>query len=250
MSRIIIGVPICESKTYIWPLLRQNLYDLHAAYPGYCRVVFAVEMDDLTLNFWEKLTDCGEVEIYKADNYLNGGQWLHNIVSSRNALRDYFLNSNADYLYMADCDMVIEKDALRKMHAQISGYDMVNSAYRIRQTGAWGFGSSPALYTRDLMQRVHWRCKWWAEKRFLAEDELLDFDLFLLGAKVNRGAFITNTHYASAELGHTLTAGMEIPLFRQLANSLPVRFILVGLSRLIHYDIGLALHKIINKKGK
>jgi hypothetical protein len=238
MAKIIIGVPICESKTYIWDKLRQNLSDIQAAYPGDCQVVFAVADSEKRFAHEYKLSEIGGVLFYVP------GNWIENIVSARNAIRHYFLTSKAEFLYMADCDMTVEADTLRKMLAQISGYDAVNAAYRIRQTGSWGFGSSPSLYTRDLMTRLQWRCKWWGEKRFLAEDELMDFDLFLLGAKVNRGAFVTNTHYASAEVGHELKAGFDIPLFRQFTQSLPFRFVIIGLSQVCHTSLAWPLYKV------
>jgi hypothetical protein len=237
---VIIGVPICESKSYILDKFLLNMAEMIGHYPR-ARIVFAVEGSHEEAEFAKQLESYGKVIYWPRDTEQS---WLQNIANAREALRKHVIRGPADYLFMADCDMTYEPSTIPKLLKEIQGYDAVFSAYRVRQTGTWGFGSSPALYTKDILRRFHWHVQYWTEKRFIAEDEMQDFDFALIGAKVKRGAFVTNTHYADATTGHLLQAPFTIPLYRRLTASLPFRLGLIGASRICHMSLAWPLYKV------
>lgn len=248
-SSVIIGVPICEAKAYILPDFLRNQMDIRVKYAN-SRTVFAVLDDKEERDFAEKseLKQYGDIIYYKTIKPENHQAWLYNIVSAREAIRNYTLRSGADYLLVCDVDITFDPNIISILVDHIGGFDAVFSAYAVRQTGSWGFGSSPVMFRRELLMKFHYRCKMWGANRFLAEDEQLEYDLFKLRAKVNRGGFVTNTHYSDDNTGHTIKCPFKIPLFRQITNSLPFRFAIIGIGQIVHYDVALALHKIMAHK--
>lgn len=237
---VVIGTPICQSKSYILTEFLHNQREIKERYSN-SRIVFAV-LDSVSERKFVELADLchyGEVIYYQNANTF----WLTNIAAAREAIRQYVLSLNdVEYLLVCDCDMTYDPDIVQLMLEQMEGYDAVSSAYCVRQTSSWGFGSSPAMYRREILEKVHWRCKCWSEKRFLAEDELLDYDLFLHGARINKGAYVTNTHYQDSHTGHELKAPFKITFFRRVTNSLQFRFVIIGLSQLVHMSLAWPLY--------
>jgi hypothetical protein len=242
-SLVIVGVPICESKTYILDKFLANQTEIRIHYPN-SRIVFAVE-------------DCqSEVEFAKRVNLERYGKviywtpepcrrfWLKNIANAREAIRRYVLTTFADYLMVCDCDMTYDPNLISLMLEQMPCKDAVFSAYRVRPHGTWGWGTSPSLLSRKLLNKIRYRCIVWADKRFLCEDQMLDYDMFLCGAKIARGAYVSNTHHAASDKPLILDVPIEINWMRYLTISLPFRFIVIGVSQVFHYDFTWALYKI------
>jgi hypothetical protein len=243
MWRVIIGVPICESKSYILSKFIDNQLEIAAKYPN-SRIVFAVE-DSPTEVVFAKLAgleNYGEVIYWTPEP--GRRFWLKNIANAREAIRQYALTTFDDYLMVCDCDMTYDANLIRLMLEQIPGKDAVFSAYRVRPHGTWGWGTSPSLLRMKLLRRIRYRCIVWADKRFLCEDQMLDYDMFLLGAKIARGAYVSNTHHAASDKPLVLDVPIEINWMRYLTISLPFRFLIIGVSQIFHYDFTWALYKI------
>ena len=245
---LVIGVPICEKKAYIWGKFIENMQQLMQRCPG-SRLVFAVRDTPEDRIFAEKyrLNDNGKVIYYSPEIPPSKQEWLYNIAAARETLRKYSLDKKADYLFMADCDMTFEHDTLPKLIDQIRGNDIVMSAAGVRGFTTWSLrDSSPVLFKGSILKKFHYRCKWYAPKRFICENEMLDYDLFLVGAKIKKGAFITNSHYFDKDTRNELVAPFRIPLSRKIEYSNSFRFVIFNLGRLFHMSFSWPVHKVVH----
>jgi hypothetical protein len=240
---VIIGIPICESKAYILDLFISNLIAIRLHYPD-SRIVFAVQSNKAEAEFVKRagLERYGKVIYWTPEP--GKTFWLQNIANAREAIRQYVIGTPFDYLMVCDCDMTYDSNLINLMLAHAEGKDAVFSAYRVRPHGTWGWGTSPSLLSRELLKKIHYRCIVWANKRYMCEDQMLDFDMFLLGAKIARGAYVSNIHHATSDTPLVLDVPIKIHWWRYLMISLPVRFIAIGISQLCHYDFTWAIYKI------
>ena len=240
---VIVGIPICESKSYILDKFLANQMEIKARYPD-SQIIFAVENTPPERGFAKRanLENYGTVVYWQP--ITRRPFWLKNIASAREVIRELAVIMDADYLMVCDCDMTYEPDLINLMLAHTKGKDAVFSAYRVRPHGTWGWGTSPSLLSRELLSMIHYRCIVWADKRFLCEDQMLDYDMFLLGAKIARGAYVSNTHHAASDKPLVLDVPIKIHWWRYLMISLPVRFLAIGVSQIFHYDFTWAIYKI------
>ena len=114
---VIIGVPICESKSYILDKFLANQAEIKENYPN-SLIVFAVEDTPAERKFAAVagIGRYGEI-IY---HFLPPDRqfWLYKIASAREAIRSYTLTTSAEYLMVCDCDMTYEPNLINLMWAQ------------------------------------------------------------------------------------------------------------------------------------
>lgn len=241
---VIIGTPISKSKSYILDKFLENQRAIHLAYPN-SRLVMATCDPEFT--------GVPGVELigYGVTCPPNVPVWSYNIAFGRDALRRYAIDAGADYLLFCDCDQTYDESVIPVLLEKIKGYDVIFSGVRIRVDETWGYGGNFLMLGRRILEKITFRTIVWSKdgKRGLAEDEILDYDLFRLHARVRKGIFVANYHYRSADDGVEITP-RPVGLFRQVANSQPVRYALVSLTMLLHYNVQGALHSLITTRTK
>jgi hypothetical protein len=241
---VIIGTPISKSKSYILDKFLENQRAIHRVYPN-SRLVMATCDPEFSAVPGVELISYGvtcppDVPV-----------WSYNIAFGRDALRRYTIEAGAEYLLFCDCDQTYDESVIPVLLEKIKGYDVIFSGVRIRVDGTWGYGGNFVMLSRKILEKIVFRTMVWSKdgKRGLAEDQILDYDLFKLRAKVRKGIFVANYHYRSADDGVEITP-RPVGLFRRVVNSQPVRFVLVSLSMLLHYNVEWELHSLITTRLK
>ena len=235
---IIIGVPINPQTAYIIDKFLKNQREIQKKTIEEAKTVFATEDPQFAESLRKKCEEHGvscEVVSFEPKRPENAKDRIWNIVSARNAIRDYFLKSNARYLVFMDADMIFDPEIVNKLiKIAEKGYDVVYNGYLDRDgcgINLTGFGGT--LIKRWVMEKLKFRCK---EKngRVIDEGVFFELDLFRIGARVFRGFIAYNEHH-----GKTVSVcyPRELTVFEKLRHSqyfrLPIHFI----SAFLCYDI-------------
>jgi choline kinase len=116
----------------------------------------------------------------------NARDRIWNIVVARNAIREYFLKSKADYLIFMDADMIFDPAIVNKLVEKAEkGYDVVYNGYLDRDgrgINLTGFGGT--LIKRGVMEKVFFKCK---ERRVVDESVFFELDLVRVRARGIQG---------------------------------------------------------------
>jgi len=172
---------------------------------------------------------------------LNAKDRIWNIVSARNAIREYFLQSDADFLIFMDSDMIFEAEIVNKLLEFANFYDVVYNGYLDRGNpkgiNLTGFGGT--LIKRCVMEKVAFRCK---EKngRVIDEGVYFEFDLVKLRAKIYRG-FIAYSEHHDPENPPSICYPRKLTRWERIRNDPRFRFCFHLISIPLCYDILLHL---------
>ncbi|MDK2876578.1 MAG: hypothetical protein PWQ22_988 [Archaeoglobaceae archaeon] len=236
---IIVGVPVNEKSSYAIEKFLKNQEEIHKASKAELKTVFATE----DKNFADKLrrllksyaiaSEVIEFEVKKPENARHR---IWNIVAARNAIRDYFLKSNAEYLIFMDADMTFEPEIVNKLLEIAKDYDVVYNGYLDRGSSGinlTGFGGT--LIKRWVMEKVRFRCK---EKngRVIDEGVYFEFDLVKIRAKVFRG-FIAYSEHHDPKNPPSICYPRELKLSERVRNSIYFRFFFHLISIPLCFDI-------------
>ncbi|AIG97475.1 Glycosyl transferase family 2 [Archaeoglobus fulgidus DSM 8774] len=237
----IIGVPINPKTAYILDKFLKNQEEIQKRSATEVNTIFATE--DVT--FAEKLRKIlqkysinHEIITFEPNRPKNAKDRIWNIVLARNAIRDYFLKSKAEYLIFMDADMIFEPEIVNKLiKIAEKGYDVVYNGYLDRGNpngiNLTGFGGT--LIKRWVMEKVRFRCK---EKngRVVDEGVFFEFDLVKIGAKVYRG-FIAYSEHHDPKRPPSICHPRELKLSERIRNDIRFRFISHAISIPLCYDI-------------
>jgi len=234
----IIGVPINSKTAYVLDKFLKNQEDIqkNSIIPVF--TVFATE----EVEFAEKLRNMLAKHNLKADVITfginkpkNARDRIWNIVAARNAIREYFLRSKADYLIFMDADMIFDPSIVNKLVEKAEkGYDVVYNGYLDRDgrgINLTGFGGT--LIKRWVMEKVFFKCKE-RKGRVIDESIFFELDLFRVKAKVFRGFLVYTEHYGkNVSVSHP----RELTFRERVRHSPYFRIPIHVLSALLCYDI-------------
>jgi len=248
---VIVGAPICRRTSLVLDKFLSNQREIQQAYPR-CRLVLATDEADFITELKKQFQVQalrGEVITYSINKPAYSQSRLWSIAGGREALRQYALTQRADYLLFLDCDMVFSPDVVNTMKREIQGFDAVFSGYRLPHWGGWGFAAGCLMLSKNILERITFRCHEFENGEVISEDQMLDLDLFRYHARSKKGLFVSIKHYLNSQQYEAIEP-RPVGWFRTLANSLLVRYILVKVSLLTRYDIAGKLHKVLYKRPK
>jgi glycosyltransferase involved in cell wall biosynthesis len=235
----IIGVPINSKGAYVLDKFLKNQEEIQRNSIISVFTVFATE----EVEFAEKLRYelikynlKADVIVFDINKPKNAGDRIWNIVAARNAIREYFLRSKADYLIFMDADMTFSPSIVNKLIEKAEkGYDVVYNGYLDkdgRGINLTGFGGT--LIKRWVMERIFFKCK---ERKGRVVDECVFFelDLFRVRARVFRGFLVYTEHYGKKNV--SVSTPRELTFRERVSNSPYFRIPIHALSALLCYDI-------------
>jgi hypothetical protein len=248
---VILGAPICRRTSFVLGKFLANQQEIQQAYPD-CSLVLATEEPDFVAELKEQIDhynlrgDAIAFELLKP-GYARRRVW--GIAGGREAIRQYTLSQGAEYLLSLDSDMTYDPSVISIMKGKIQGFDVVSSGYQLPRYGAWGFGGGCVLINRETLNKITFRCYEFKNGYAIAEDELLDMDLFTCHARVKKGIFVPIKHYTDKEQYYAIEP-QPMGWFRKLTNSLLVRYILIRMGILGKRSIAGRLHILLYRKLK
>ncbi|MEM5831674.1 MAG: glycosyltransferase [Candidatus Aenigmatarchaeota archaeon] len=187
--KILIGSPISKESAYALDKFIKNQEEIYKKTKHECLTVFASE-DIKKLPVKNK-----NFVLINFKPIIKGKDRVWKIVGARNAIREYFLSKDFDYLVFLDSDMAFEPEIINKLVEKAKeGYDVVYNIYRLKngQVAYSGFGGT--LIKRWVMEKVKFRCY---EDNKIVVDEINCFkkDLLRIKAKIWRGLVAKSIHY-------------------------------------------------------
>ena len=173
-----------------------------------------------------------------------------NAAVGREAIRQYMLSeTEAGYLLCFDADMTYDPQVIDIMLREIRGHDIVNSGYVTRGYGLGLTGAGCCMLTRRILGKLVFRCFEFRNGDVLVDDNMLEMDAFLLGARTRRGVFLSIDHYKNENEASSVVP-QRVGTLRRLANSSPARYFLVRTSLIAGRNVPWALKRIIDRFRK
>ncbi len=233
----IIGVPINRKNAFILEKFMKNQEEIQSSSKIRCKTIFATEEKEFAEELKKKLKKGFEVIEFEVQKPSNAKDRIWNIVSARNAIREYFLKSDAEYLIFMDADMLFETEIVNKLLKFANRYDVVYNGYldrgNLKGINLTGFGGT--LIKRWVMEKVKFRCK---EKngRVIDEGVYFEFDLVKIGAKIYRG-FIAYSEHHDIQNPPSICYPRELTRWERIRNDPRFRFCFHLISSPLCYDI-------------
>ncbi len=172
---------------------------------------------------------------------------LWDIACGREAIRKHvLLGTQARHLLFLDADMTFEPTVIGTMEREIRGCGAVFSGYPLRDYGTGLAGAGCVMLTREVLERLRFRCYEFKNGETIFEDNVLEMDLFRLGVRARKGFFVAITHYTSpTEARHT--APQPLGLARRAVNIGAFRYGLIRASILLRCNIPWRMKVFLNR---
>jgi hypothetical protein len=236
---VVVGAPIYREGAYILDKFIQNQQAIQQEYPA-CELVLATGEADFVEELEQYLTihkirgRSITYDIWRP-SYARSNIW--NIAQGREAIRHYLLSqTDADYYMSIDADMIYERDLIRKMLAEIEGYDVIFNGYPFRGGGLGLTGAGCMMANRATLEKVGFRCIEFRNADWMSEDSLFEMDAFRNHCRIKKGVFVHTSHYMSEnDVAHG--APQSVGLYRRIMTSALVRYLLIRTSLIIHRNV-------------
>ncbi len=236
---VIIGTPIYRRGAFILDKFLSNQKEIQNRYPT-SSLVFACNEPDFAGELKQRIQAYdlkGEVIAYETNKPSYAKNWVWNVACGREAIRQYMLSqTKANYLLFLDADMTSDPSIIEIMLRKIQGNDVVFSGYAVRTVSLTCLGIGCSLLTRDILEKLRFRCYEFKNGHVIDEGEVLEMDLFSHHAKVNRGFFVSTKHYRNAQ-EYAAIEPQPVSWFRKMTNNLLVRYMLIRGGILLRHDI-------------
>jgi hypothetical protein len=246
---IAIGTPIYRDGAYIIDKFLSNQEQIQQAYQSSTLILATAEPDyvkelNRLINEWELRANVILYDVVKP-GYARDRIW--NITCGREALRNYMLSqTGANYLLFLDADSVYEPSVIAKMENEIEEYDVVFSGYRLRNYGTGLVGCGCLMLTREVLEKIEFKCYEFRNGEVIFEDNILEIDLFHLRSRVKKGFFVTIDHYKDEnKFGHI--DPQPVGILRKIVNSTFLRYLLNRVSILVRCNIPWRFKVLYNK---
>jgi hypothetical protein len=246
---VVIGTPIHRDGAYVIDKFLSNQKQIQQIYPSSELILASWEYDFVKelgslVSFWKLRGNVLPYEVVKPD-YARSSIW--NIACGREAIREYALSqTEARYLLFLDADMTFEPSVIKIMEKEIQGYDVVFSGYPLQHYGVGLAGAGCLMLTRDILEKVKFRCYEFKNGEVIFEDNLLEMDLFRSGSRTKKGFFLSINHYRSATEATHINP-QPVGLLRRITNCAFTRYWLIRASIMLHYNIPWKLKAFLSK---
>ena len=246
---VLICTPVFRKGAYIIDKFMSNVRDIQLKYPASELLLATAESD-----FIEELDGLltayhirGRVIPYQTEkpDYARSRIW--NTVCGRETMRRYMLShTSADYMLCLDADMTYDAEGVKILLGEMQGCSLVHSGYPLRDYGIGLSGSGCTMLTRDILEKVRFRCYEFRNGHVIPEDLMLEVDMFRMRSKSRRGFFLSICHYKDENEAKCITPH-PVGLLRRISNAPLLRYILIRISICIGYNITMELKFIYNK---
>jgi hypothetical protein len=247
---VIVGTPVCREGAYALDKFLANQKQIQVACPTSELVLTTSEQDfrarlEQLVQHWEIRGRVLSHDVVKPD-YARSRIW--DITCGREAIRSYLISQTAaQELLFLDADMTYDPEVIRILQKEMPGYDVVFSGYYLKNHGVGLAGVGCALFTRQILEKIQFRCFEFKNGEVIFEDNLVEVDAFLRG-KIKRGFFLAINHYLDSTQALRITP-RRIGLFRGIANNTFVRYGLIKASTVLHYNIPWKIKVLLNDFG-
>ena len=237
--RILIGVLIYRKGAYILDKFLSNQAKIQQQSPSSELVIATAEHDfageiESMMNRWQLKGRVLTYEIVKPEKAKN---IIWNIACGREAVRQYFLHhSDAEGLLSLDADMIYDPKVIEIMSRELHGYDVVFSGAPRRNFGIGLAGAGCLLLKRKALEKVRFKCFEFKNGDIIPEDTALEVDLFRCGCHIKKGIFVSLDHYIDATESRHINP-TKVGLFKTVFNNAFIRYCLIRISIMIHYNI-------------
>jgi len=248
---VITASLIHKSGNYILDQFLNNLKQIQQDYPA-TDILLASAESETCETLKELMTSSGlngtviHYDIVKPD-YAKDRIW--NITCGREALRKYALeNSQAGYFLFLDSDMIYNPQIIKIMLREIKTYDLLFSGTALKNYGVGLAGCGCMMISRRIMEKVKFRCLEFGNGEIIFEDNLLELDSFIHGAKIKKGIFVHIDHYSSPTEYKSIDP-QPVGLLKRVINNSVIRSFFIWLSIVSKYNILWNLKKIIYRNS-
>lgn len=246
---VVVGVLIYRQGAYIIDKLLANQKEIQREYPG-SELVFAVNEADFVEELKQLINSSGvraDVILYETEkpHYAKSRVW--NVTCGRESLRKYILSQTlAKYFLSLDADMIYEPDIVKIMEKEIQGYDIAFNGCPLRDCGIRLAGAGCVMINRSTLEKIRFRCIEFKNGDVMFEDNLLEFDSFMLRSRINGGFFLHVSHYRSANEARNIEPH-RVSLYQIITNSMLVQYVLIRASLRVKRNIPWRLKIIADK---
>jgi hypothetical protein len=244
---ILVGTLIYRHGAYVLDKFLANQQQIQQRSPQ-GGLVLATAEEDYTSELEKAVSSRGlrgTVLNYKVTRppFAKSTNW--NIAYGREAIRRYMLAQNeAEGLLFLDADMTYDPAVIGIMDREIKGYQVVFSGSPRKDFGTGLSGAGCLLLKREALEKLEFRCYEFKNGEVIYEDNVLEMDLFSIGARVKKGFFVSMSHYISRTEARHLEP-RNIGVLRKLANNVLIRYCLIRFSIIVHYNIPEKLKRMI-----
>jgi hypothetical protein len=247
---VVVGTVINRKTAYILGRFLSNQSEIQKAYP-YCVLLMATVEPDFALELKEKIIQCnlrGDIIKYDIIKPKYAKARERNITRGREVIRNYMVSkTKAEFLLFIDSDMTVDPRVIPILKGEIKGYDVIHSIYKLRYGGTNGTGLGCSLIKRDALIDNEFQCLEFKNGQIILGEDIFETHLFEQKRRVKRGYFLKITHYVNEKKGYTVIPKSLNPV-KKITNLLLVRYLLIKMSILVHFDIPKALQRILAGK--
>jgi len=245
--KVLVGTTVIRKHAFILDKFLENQKDIQNNFSG-AELVIATDEVDFSKElkaYLEKYSLKGEVICYKTQkpDYAKDRSW--SISAGREAVRQYAVENNFDYLLSVDADMIYETSIIQTLLRESGSFDIIQSGYKNKLVNNIGFGLSCTLINRKILAKLQFRCMEFKNGHVLEDGNMFEYDAFRVGAKIKKGIFVEIQHYFDAKTFRSITPSEKIGMIKKWIISPLMRYLLVRLSIVFKYDISSVLQRII-----
>lgn len=248
-ANVIVGTPICRGSSYAVDRFLSNQQEVQQDYRSSELVLSTSELDfaEALKNRVASLGLRGTVIHHQVVKPDHARSRLWDIACGREAIRKHVLSqTRATHLLFLDADMTFDPAVIGILEREIRGCSAVFSGYPLRDHGTGLAGSGCVMLTREVLERLRFRCYEFKNGETIFEDNVLEMDLFRLGGRTRKGFFVAITHYTSpTEARHI--APQPLGLARRAVNVGLVRYALIRASILVRWNIPWRMKVFFNR---
>jgi hypothetical protein len=236
---ILVGTLIYRRGAYVLDKFLANQKQMQQLFPQ-SELVLATAEEDYTPELEQIFSSQGlrgKVIHYRVTkpSYARSNNW--NVAGGREAIRRYMLSqSKAEGLLFLDADMTYDPAAIGIMEREIQGYQVVFSGAPRKDFGTGLAGAGCLLIKREILEKLEFRCYEFKNGEVIYEDNVLEMDLFSIGARVKKGFLLSLSHYLSMTEARHLNP-RKVGVLRSLVNNVFIRYCLIKFSVLIHHNV-------------
>jgi hypothetical protein len=249
---IVVGTPVCRAGAYILNLFMTNQKQIQQCRAA-TELVMATCENDLADELKKTMESAGlrgtviQYEVTKPA-YARSNIW--NIACGREAIRRHVLrNTGASHLLFMDSDMVFDTAVIDRLEEALKGYDIVFSGYPLRSHGKGLVGAGCLMLTRDILEKISFRCYEFSNGQVIFEDNMVEMDVFEAGGKIRKGYFVTIDHYINKDEALHIDP-QEVDMVRKVTSSAFVRYCLMKASVLLKWNIAWSIKVFLNRPAR
>jgi len=249
-TKAIIGTTFAKLPMYILKEFFDNQCEIQQSYPNSELVISTSDNNfrtDIPKGLNCKIIKYQKLSVIDTDKHFIGNKIrIRDMVEGRNVVRNYFLESDAEYFLSVDADMIYDPNLISILMAEIKNYDIVMSGY-MKKNHRLGYSLGCALIRREVLERVKFNCLIFPSSldipNIVEDGWMFEHDAIQHGFKIKHGIFVEIEHIIS-EKERLGIIPRRITSWEKIKANSAIRYLIVKLCILTKRD----LPRIILKK--